>query len=300
LNLGSKRLSKELKNIYPYSPLLQTELEDRHKDLEFRNTKLNELQSQIEQTQTELQNELNAKNENIEEITSELEQKQIHITELQTEIDKQRQELESRNNELNSLQLEFTKLTNELQTKEQNIKIISYTYTEPTIFYEYMLDIAKIAKKKNYNQVRVSGGEPTIGRKHLITLLENICPEYLFILETNGILLGADKSYVEDLSKFKNLHIRVCFKGCNPKEFSFFTGAKKGFELQMEALKNFRDEKLRFNIALVSMKGDKQELYNRLTEMDLGRIMIEEEEIILYPLVRKRLEKEGILHYFKE
>jgi hypothetical protein len=48
------------------------------------------------------------------------------------------------------------------------------------------------------------------------------------------------------------------------------------------------------------MKGDKQELFNRLTEMDLGRIMIEEEEIILYPLVRKRLEKEGILHYFKE
>ena len=33
--------------------------------------------------------------------------------------------------------------------------------------------------------------------------------------------------------------------------------------------------------------------------MDLGRVMIEEEEIKLYPQVRKRLENEGILHRFK-
>ncbi len=39
-----------------------------------------------------------------------------------------------------------------------NIKIISYTYTEPTIFYEYMLDIAKIAKKKGIKNVIVSNG----------------------------------------------------------------------------------------------------------------------------------------------
>ena len=57
-------------------------------------------------------------------------------------------------------------------------------------------DVAKmlhdIAHSKGYRQLRVSGGEPTIGQKHLITLLENINPNYLFILETNGILLGAN------------------------------------------------------------------------------------------------------------
>jgi pyruvate formate lyase activating enzyme len=37
-------------------------------------------------------------------------------------------------------------------------KIIAYTYTEPTIFYEYMLDIAKIAKKKGIKNVIVSNG----------------------------------------------------------------------------------------------------------------------------------------------
>ena len=30
----------------------------------------------------------------------------------------------------------------------RKVKIMSYTYTEPTIFYEYMFDIAKLAKKK--------------------------------------------------------------------------------------------------------------------------------------------------------
>ena len=45
---------------------------------------------------------------------------------------------------------------------------------------------------------------------------------------------------------------------------------------------------------------EKQEFYKRLHEMGLEGIMIEEEEITLYPLVRKRLEAEGMLHYFEK
>jgi len=156
----------------------------------------------------------------------------------------------------------------------------------------------EMARKKGYNRVRVSGGEPTIGRKHLITLLENIRPEFLFILETNGILLGVDKTYVEELSQFKNLHIRVCLKGSIPEEFSWLTAAEGGFEYQLKALEHLRDESLSFNIALVSIRQNNHELFNRLREMDLDRVMIEEEEIKLYPQVKKRLDKEKILHYF--
>jgi len=156
-----------------------------------------------------------------------------------------------------------------------------------------------IAHRKGYRQLRVSGGEPTIGQKHLITLLENINPEYLFILETNGILLGIDRTYVEELSKFQNLHVRVCLKGCNPEEFSMLTGAKKGFEYQIKALEHLRDKQMSFNIALVSTKKDRKQFFDKLVEMDLGKIMVEEEEIKLYPLVRKRLSDEGILHYFE-
>ena len=60
-----------------------------------------------------------------------------------------------------------------------------------------------------------------------------------------------------------------------------------------------RDEKLSFNIALVSVKGDKLSLYSRLREMGLENIMVEEEDIKLYPKVRSRLQKEGDLQYFE-
>ncbi len=42
--------------------------------------------------------------------------------------------------------------------KEKNLKLIAFTYTEPTIFYEYMLDIAKLAKKERIECVIVSNG----------------------------------------------------------------------------------------------------------------------------------------------
>jgi uncharacterized Fe-S cluster-containing radical SAM superfamily protein len=157
-----------------------------------------------------------------------------------------------------------------------------------------------IADKKGYHQLRISGGEPTIGKQHLIEVLENIKTKYLFILETNGILLGYDKKYIEDLSVFENLHVRVCLKGADSEEFSLFTGAKKGFEYQIKTLQYLRDKQMNFNIALVSThKEKKQHFFQRLVEMDLDKVMIEEEEIKLYPMVRKRLQKEKLLNYFE-
>lgn len=41
---------------------------------------------------------------------------------------------------------------------KSNCKSIAYTFTEPTIFYEMMLDIAKLAKKKGLKNVIVSNG----------------------------------------------------------------------------------------------------------------------------------------------
>jgi uncharacterized Fe-S cluster-containing radical SAM superfamily protein len=156
-----------------------------------------------------------------------------------------------------------------------------------------------IANKKGYHQIRISGGEPTIGKKHLITLLENIDQKYLFILETNGILLGINETYVDELSKFKNLHVRISFKGCNPKEFSMLTGAKNGLDNQFKALEYLKEKNLMFNIALISVNKDKKYFFDKLYEIGLEKIMIEDEVIKLYPLVKKRLHKENLLHYFE-
>jgi len=42
--------------------------------------------------------------------------------------------------------------------KKYEVKIIAYTYTEPTVFYEYCLDIMKLAKKENLKNVFISNG----------------------------------------------------------------------------------------------------------------------------------------------
>jgi pyruvate formate lyase activating enzyme len=71
---------------------------------------------------------------------------------------------------------------------KNNCKSIAYTYTEPTIFYEYMIDIAKIAKKKGLKNVIVSNGfineEP----------LKELCK---YIDAANIDLKGNDRFYKE-------------------------------------------------------------------------------------------------------
>lgn len=42
--------------------------------------------------------------------------------------------------------------------KAKNVDIISYTYTEPTVAYEYMLELAMLAKSENMKNVMVTNG----------------------------------------------------------------------------------------------------------------------------------------------
>jgi pyruvate formate lyase activating enzyme len=45
-----------------------------------------------------------------------------------------------------------------LAAKQNGCKSIAYTYTEPTIFFEYALDVAKLAKKEGLKNVFVTNG----------------------------------------------------------------------------------------------------------------------------------------------
>ncbi|MCS7250694.1 MAG: AmmeMemoRadiSam system radical SAM enzyme [candidate division WOR-3 bacterium] len=54
--------------------------------------------------------------------------------------------------------------------KRKKIKSISFTYNEPTVFYEYLLDIAKESKKNNINIIWHSNG--AINKEPLLALLE--------------------------------------------------------------------------------------------------------------------------------
>jgi pyruvate formate lyase activating enzyme len=55
---------------------------------------------------------------------------------------------------------------------ENNCEVIAYTYNEPTIFYEYMIDTAKLAKKKGIKNIMVSNG--FINKEPLAELIKYI------------------------------------------------------------------------------------------------------------------------------
>lgn len=160
--------------------------------------------------------------------------------------------------------------------------------------------LRETAIKSGYRLLRVTGNEPTIGKDHLFGILELVDQsDFRYILETNGILIGYDNHYPEQLSDFKNLHVRVSIKGTNPKEFSKLTGAiPKAFDLQLEALKNILNTGVSCHPAvMLSFSSDEnfQELKDKLRRIDPGLVEnLEEEYVILYPPVVERLNKAGI------
>jgi len=157
-----------------------------------------------------------------------------------------------------------------------------------------------IARRRRYRLVRISGGEPTLSRRHLLNVIEEVEKQGLyFILETNGILIGIDKSYARDLSKFSKIHVRVSLKGASPDEFHCLTGAKpEYFEYQLKALENLLDYGVSCNPAvMLSFSSDEnmRSLISRLKE--IGKVLIDEfepEYVFLYPHVIELMRRHGL------
>ncbi|RLI20826.1 molybdenum cofactor biosynthesis protein MoaA [Candidatus Bathyarchaeota archaeon] len=167
--------------------------------------------------------------------------------------------------------------------------------------------VAKIlvgmAKRRGLDKVRVSGAEPTIGREHLLNLLRHFEGSgLLFILETNGILLGFDKSYARALRDMPFLHVRVSIKGCSEEEFSYLTGAKaEGFKLQLDALKNLIDYGVSCHPAVMASFSKEEallQLSERLREIDDKLAEnLEIEYVILYPNVKRKISRYNLKYY---
>jgi uncharacterized Fe-S cluster-containing radical SAM superfamily protein len=180
---------------------------------------------------------------------------------------------------------------------------IFYKPSEVGKFYspsQIAYNLYSLAVRCGYKQIRVSGGEPTIGKQHLLQLLSSLEKirglEYRFILETNGILIAHDEKYSDDLSNFHSLHVRVSLKGCSEEEFQFLTGAKsEGFQLQLKALENLVKSNVSCHPSVMSSFSSQQNLealIDRLRCIDRGLAEnMEIEELILYPHVMKRIRK---------
>ncbi|MEM3698113.1 MAG: radical SAM protein [Candidatus Bathyarchaeia archaeon] len=151
------------------------------------------------------------------------------------------------------------------------------------------------------NKLRLSGCEPTIGKEHLLSLLQFVKESGypLFILETNGIILGYDKDYVKRLSEFKEkLYVRVSIKAATPEAFTQRTGAEGNFyTLPFQALKNLLDEGIYTRAAAMTdnrimTKEERQTLIQMLDEIDPTANYpktLEEEVIDAYDTTVKRI-----------
>lgn len=151
------------------------------------------------------------------------------------------------------------------------------------------------------NKLRLSGCEPTIGKEHLLEVLKFVKKSKypIFILETNGIILGYDKNYVKKLAEFKDkLYVRVSFKAATPEGFTMRTGAiGKYYDLPFKALKNLLDEGINARAAAmtdprVMPKEERKILIQMLNEIDPKANYsetLEEEVIDAYDTTIKRL-----------
>ncbi len=155
--------------------------------------------------------------------------------------------------------------------------------------------LLSIERQRNLGRLRISGNEPTICREHLIRVLALLPSDCLFILETNGILIGSDKTYSRDLARFPNLHVRVSLKGACGEDFSRLTGAvAEGFELQLKALEYLVESGVDGHAAcMVSFSTEEriEALQKRLKAIHPDFENFEREEVILYPAVKDRLRK---------
>jgi len=163
---------------------------------------------------------------------------------------------------------------------------------------EVAQNLLSIVRKKGFQQVRISGNEPTLHRSHLLQVLQLIPKEIHFILETNGILIGHDPSYAKDLSRFSNLYVRVSLKGSCPEDFARLTGLKpEGFTLQLKALENLLEEGVDCFPAVMANFSSQEEikkLVQKLKKIRPDFANFEEEELILYPFVMDQLQKAGL------
>ncbi|MEW6327934.1 MAG: radical SAM protein [Thermodesulfobacteriota bacterium] len=169
-------------------------------------------------------------------------------------------------------------------------------FYSPESAFEQLL---RNAKKDRVKRMRISGGEPTLCRSHLLGLLDLIeGTNYLFILETNGILLGVDEGYVRALTRYKNIHLRVSLKAGSPGGFEKRTGARGDFyELPYQAIGHLMREGIPLNVAAMSdsrlmPSEERASMLSKLKEIGY-KGFLEEEACDPYPHTIYRLKEAG-------
>jgi uncharacterized Fe-S cluster-containing radical SAM superfamily protein len=155
------------------------------------------------------------------------------------------------------------------------------------------------ARRKRVPRLRMSGGEPTLCKRHLLAVLERIEPTgYSFILESNGIPIAADEDYPADLARYTCAHIRVSLKAGTAAGFEARTGARgKFWELPFVAIERLLAAGADFHVAAMTdprlmSQAERAALLARLRRAGYTD-WVEEERCDAYRSTVKRLRAAG-------
>ena len=168
-------------------------------------------------------------------------------------------------------------------------------YTPEEVFQQLTAN----ARRANTYKLRLSGGEPTLCRQHLIELLNLVeRSPYIFILETNGLLLGQDEGYVQELKRYKRLYIRVSFKAATPEGFALRAGAwEEYYQLPFRAVGYLKKHALSFGVSAMCdsrlMSKEEKKLLLKQLHQIAGRIHLEQEHCKAYQYTIERLRQAG-------
>ena len=160
--------------------------------------------------------------------------------------------------------------------------------------------LAKSARKHGHTIISASASEGTIGREHLMELLDLVEEsEFVYVLETNGMILGNDPEYAQALAKYTRLHARVSIKGDSPEQYHELTGAHAdSYELPYKALGYLIEADVSCNACLMASFSDDagiNRVKRRLMEVHPGILKsLEIEKITMFPKVAERLSAKGL------
>ena len=160
--------------------------------------------------------------------------------------------------------------------------------------------LKKKADQYGSKLISASASEGTIGRQHLFEILEMVDKtDLVYILETNGMTLGHDPDFSKQLSRFRNLHVRVSIKGTTKEEYRMLTGASsESYDLPYKALEHLMNAGVSCNVCLVvsfSSTEDIKKAEQRLRGMRPGLLKsLEKEHITLFPKVNERLNNQNL------
>ena len=155
------------------------------------------------------------------------------------------------------------------------------------------------ARKRQVSKLRISGGEPTLGKEHLLRVLDRVDGHgFTFILETNGVPLGHDPDYAWALAKYRDVHVRVSLKAGSAAGFEARTGARGEYwELPLRAIERLMTAGISFHAAAMTdprlmPAEERRGLVCRLREMGY-KDYFEQEQCDLYKTSVLRLRAAG-------